>query len=166
MLFLFLLVVTITASLNDYWEAISTKSFIGKSETSGEKKESSAIFLENSFVNKLMSSFSVKKTVPALFGFTTKENEFKCIHGLKALGIILLFISLKLIPMGRFPYSNRNRLTEFFNSPLSIFLRSSFLYEDLFLVISGFLASYHLLKELSDHGKILWTRRIFGRFLR
>lgn len=165
MVFLFLLGVTITASLNDYWEAICKNSFMS-AKTDESKVESSPIIPENTFTNKIMAAFSVKRTVPALFGFTSRDNEFKCIHGLKAIGIILLFMSLKLIPMGRFPYSNRNKLTEFFNSPLSIFLRSSFLYEDLFFVISGFLASYHLLKEISDHGKILWTRRIFGRFLR
>lgn len=170
MFFLFLLALTITASLNDYWGAIcrnpifASKSVEGKS--GDEISECSPIFPENTLINKLMMSFSVKKTVPALFGFTAKENELRFMHGLKAVGIILLFVSLKLIPMGRFPYSNRNRLTEFFNSPFSIFLRSSFLYEDLFLVISGFFASYTLLKEISDSGKIMWTKRIFGRYLR
>lgn len=183
MLLLFILAVTITASLNDYWELLCLNSiFKAKpveietgSETETESEEVVAkpvteskpsIPINNSLVNKLLMSFSLKKTLPALVGLNKDENEITCIHGLKAIAICLLFVSLKLIPMGRVPYSNRNKLTEFFNSPLSVFLRSSFLYEDVFFVISGFFAAYNMLKEIEKHGKILWTRRIFGRFLR
>jgi hypothetical protein len=95
-----------------------------------------------------------------------EESDINCLHGLKAVSILLLFISFKLIPMGRVPYSNRNKLTEFFNSPFSVFLRSSFLYEDVFLVVSGVLASLSVSKELVEGGKFSWVKKILGRFLR
>lgn len=80
--------------------------------------------------------------------------------------MLLLFISFKLIPMGRVPYSNRNKLTEFFNSPLSVFLRSSFLYEDVFLVVSGVLASISVMKDISSENKKLWLKKMLAKFLR
>lgn len=82
------------------------------------------------------------------------------------MSIVLLFVSLKLIPMGRVPYSNRNKLTEFFNSPLSVFLRSSFLYEDVFLLISGLLTSLSIMKDIATGGKAQWLKKILTRFLR
>lgn len=121
---------------------------------------------KNSLLNRLLNCFSVKRNISVLIGLKSHENEVKCLHGLKAISILLLFISFKLIPMGRVPYSNRNKLTEFFNSPFSVFLRSSFLYEDVFLVISGTLATLSLLKNIESEGKSVWIKKIFQRFLR
>lgn len=94
------------------------------------------------------------------------DHEIKCLHGLKAISTLLLFASFKMITMGRVPYSNRNKLTEFFNSPFSVFLRSSFLYEDVFLVISGLLACLTLLKVAESGDKTLWLKKILKRFFR
>lgn len=119
----------------------------------------------DSLPNKLLACFSLKRNLPSLVS-TLESEEIKCLHGLKAISIILLFLSLKLIPMGRVPYTNRNKFTEFFNSPLSVFLRSSFLYEDVFLLIGGLLASLSVIKEISTSGKLVWFKKVFGRFLK
>jgi hypothetical protein len=119
----------------------------------------------DSLPNKILACFSLKKNLPTLVS-TSESEEIKCVHGLKAISIILLFISIKLIPMGRVPYTNRNKFTEFFNSPLSVFLRSSFLYEDVFLVISGLLASISVIKEISLSGRLIWFKKVFAKFLR
>lgn len=122
--------------------------------------------LKDGLLNQLLNCFSAKRNIASLIGLEVKENEIKCLHGLKAVSVLLLFVSLKLISMGRVPYSNRNKLTEFFNSPLSVFLRSSFLYEDVFLIISGVLSSLNLLKDVSSGGKVLWLKKLLSRFLR
>lgn len=159
---------TILATLSDYLDS-PLLSFLtstaNKSETE-EKPVEVVHHKDNSLLNRLLNCFSIKRNAPVLFGLQDNANELKCLHGLKALSILLLFISFKLIPMGRVPYSNRNKLTEFFNSPLSVFLRSSFLYEDVFLVISGTLATLSLLKSLENAGKYLWLKKILQRFLR
>lgn len=121
---------------------------------------------DNGLRNQILSCFSVKRNISSLFGLEENDTEIKCVHGLKAVSVLLLFISLKLISMGRVPYSNRNKLTEFFNSPLSVFLRSSFLYEDVFLLISGMLASLSLLKGVTSGIKAFWLKKILKRFLR
>lgn len=164
---------TIAATFNDYWGSRLSTMFTSKinqepteDETTEQVQEAEVKAPEQSKFTKILMSFSAKRTIPTLFGFDGEQGDLSCLHGLKAIAIMLLFVSLKLIPMGRVPYSNRNKLTEFFNSPLSVFLRSSFLYEDIFLVISGFLAAYNMLKEFDTHGNILWFRRIVGKFLR
>jgi Acyltransferase family len=159
---------TVFATLNDYLDS-PLLSFL----TSPQNKtidENTTEFqpekLKDGFLNKLLNCFSVKRNISSLYNLNGNENEIKCLHGLKALSILLLFISFKLIPMGRVPYSNRNKLTEFFNSPFSVFLRSSFLYEDVFLVISGVLSSISILKDVSEGGKASWFKKILSRFLR
>ena len=68
--------------------------------------------------------------------------------------------------MGYIPFSNRNEFTETFNSPFSIAVRVMYLYADVFLVVSGFLAAFHMMKEMAEKQKILWFRRMVGRYLR
>ena len=156
------------ATLNDYLDS-PLFSFLTTSQNKNSEEnieETQPEKLKDGFLNKLLNCFSAKRNASTLLSLDVKESEIKCLHGLKAVSILLLFITFRLIPMGRVPYSNRNKLTEFFNSPLSVFLRSSFLYEDVFLVISGVLASLSVSKDLSAGVKPSLVKKILGRFLR
>lgn len=156
---------TVLASLNDYLESPWLTSLLAGKNSAGEKTEDVKLEAPKSgFLSRLLSCFSAKRNISQLV--STNDREIQCLHGLKAIAIVLLFVSFKMITMGRVPYSNRNKLTEFFNSPLSVFLRSSFLYEDVFLVISGLLASLNLLKVVEDGSKTLWLKKIVKRVIR
>lgn len=171
-LLLAIVAATVLSTMNDYLDSPLLASFVtpkptkSKDESQESPEDSPIDNTSNSFRNQILSCFSVKRNISSLFGFEENDSEIKCLHGLKAVSILLLFISLKLIAMGRVPYSNRNKLTEFFNSPLSVFLRSSFLYEDVFLVISGVLASLSLLKDAAAGNRVLWLKKILKRYLR
>ena len=159
---------TILSALNDYLDSPLLASFVTNSKSKNETQTPQDVSHEqinNSLRNQILNCFSVKRNISSLFGLDKNDDEIKCLHGLKAVSVLLLFISLKLISMGRVPYSNRNKLTEFFNSPLSVFLRSSFLYEDVFLVISGVLTSLSLLKGVTS-GVKAWVKKILKRYLR
>lgn len=80
--------------------------------------------------------------------------------------MVLILLSIKLISIGHVPYTNRNRVTEFFNSPLSIFLRTSFLYEDVFLLISGTLAALSFYDDVNVISKFAVLKKIFVKALR
>lgn len=47
-----------------------------------------------------------------------------------------------------------------------MFVRSSFLYMDVFLLASGFFAGYKMSKDLEIRFRIPWMRRFLGRFIR
>lgn len=115
---------------------------------------------------KLLKCFSIKSNLPKIFGNETTINEIPCINGLKALSMVLILLSIKLISIGHVPYTNRNRVTEFFNSPLSIFLRTSFLYEDVFLLISGTLAALSFYDDANVMSKFAVLKKIFVKALR
>lgn len=163
---------TVLATLNDYLESPVMSSFFKPNESvvpneSQEKnKEKQFENSKDGLLNQVFYCFSAKRNIKSLFSLKDGTDEIKCLHGLKALSTLLLFVSLKLISMGRIPYSNRNKLTEFFNSPFSVFLRTSFLYEDVFLVASGLLSTLSLLKIVSSGGKVFWLKKILARFLR
>lgn len=171
-LFIFLTIsATVLSTLNEYLDTplmatiLNTKSKTSEDNNEEKKDDSKISKSADSIANKILSCFSLKRNLKALCDDSNAE-EIKCLHGLKSISIILLFISLRLIPMGRVPYTNRNKFTEFFNSPLTVFLRSSFLYEDVFLVISGFLSTLSIMKEISAGGKIVWLKKVLGRYLR
>lgn len=169
-LLLSILAATLLSTMNDYLDSPLLSSFVNQSKSKIDAPETpqeiTSEKTNNGLRNQILSCFSVKRNISSLFGLEENDAEIKCLHGLKAVSVLLLFISLKLISMGRVPYSNRNKLTEFFNSPLSVFLRSSFLYEDIFLLVSGMLASLSLLKGVTSGVKTFWLKKIVKRYFR
>lgn len=157
---LIIIAATVISTLNEYLDRPLISTILNSKEDALSDEAKS-----DSLANKILSCFSLKRNLPSLVN-SSESEEIKCIHGLKAISIILLFISLKLIPMGRVPYTNRNKFTEFFNSPLSVFLRSSFLYEDMFFVISGLVATLGVIKEISMSGRLIWFKKVFAKFMR
>lgn len=112
-------------------------------------------------------AFSLKSTTPLLFRSDgSDEEQIGCIHGIKAIGSMLLFVAFRAVPLGRTPFDNRTELTDIFNSPLSMMVRALFLYTDLFLFISGLLCSYGVVKDIKSNGRIHLFRRIIGRIVR
>lgn len=58
-------------------------------------------------------SFSLKRTIKSLlWEYSSGSGEITCIHGIRSLATIALYIAHKLIPLSRIPYSNRIALTE------------------------------------------------------
>lgn len=62
-----------------------------------------------------MLAFSLKQSVRKLFREGNAEGDIECIHGIRALCSIALYIAHKLIPLGMMPFTNRNFLTEVSN---------------------------------------------------
>lgn len=186
----FCIVATAVATLNDYSDAVKD-GVIGKvlgrahggddttggndekiTETEkkkkiGQKSDGTNSRHQNGIAHQMLMAFSLKTTTPLLFTSDgSEEEQIGCIHGIKAIGSILLFIGFKAIPLGRTPFDNRNELTDLFNSPLSMVVRALFLYTDLFLFLSGLLCSYGVVKDVKSNGKVHIVRRIIGRICR
>ncbi|KAL1459351.1 hypothetical protein WDU94_011342 [Cyamophila willieti] len=73
-----------------------------------------------------------------------KKEDIGCIHGLKTLATFLLFFAHNVIPLGSIPFINRTQLTDITFAPISSIFRSSIVYTDTFLLLSGLLSSYYL----------------------
>ncbi|CAB0036484.1 unnamed protein product [Trichogramma brassicae] len=66
-----------------------------------------------SYSTRMIMSFSLRRTLKDLFGYKPPSpHEIGCIHGIRTLATIALFVAHKLIPLSRIPYVNRSSLTE------------------------------------------------------
>lgn len=57
-------------------------------------------------------AFSLKQTTAKLLREGSAEGDIECIHGIRALCSLALYIAHKLIPLAMTPFTNRTYLTE------------------------------------------------------
>ncbi|XP_053699469.1 uncharacterized protein LOC128746446 [Sabethes cyaneus] len=166
----FVLVIALVASLNDFGVIRIEPHPASKAGNGNSEGDASGDQPDPNLLHQILMSFSVKRTLRQLVGGEDETLVGKptvgCLSGLRALATVVLFGALRLIPMGFQPFTNRNEFTESFNSPWSVLLRVLMLYADVYLVISGFLAAYHMIGEFQQKQKVAWFRRIVGRYLR
>nr|CAD7256296.1 unnamed protein product [Timema shepardi] len=117
-------------------------------------------------LEKMLMAFSIKKTLPELLSVEKGDGDIKCIHGVRALATVALYVAHKVLALAFLPYSNRIHLTQLSQEPLSMLLRASFIYTDSFLLLSGVLTAYHMSCEMKRKGGIDWKRRYLARFIR
>ncbi|KAK6625957.1 hypothetical protein RUM43_006256 [Polyplax serrata] len=120
---------------------------------------------EKGVLNRLLMAFSLKTNITRLTE-DDGNDTIGCINGIKAIFSIMLYLAHKTIPLGFSSFSNRVFLTKVSNEPASVLLRTSIIYTDSFLLISGLLTAYNLSKEISTNGKINWGKRLLARYIR
>lgn len=121
---------------------------------------------KGNYSERIIMSFSLRRTIKALLKETTSGEDITCIHGIRALATIALYVAHQLITISRIPFSNRTSLTEIANNPASSILRVSLVYTDAFLLLSGLLTAYNMARELKIRGEIRWFCRFITRFIR
>ncbi|XP_046748456.1 uncharacterized protein LOC124412542 isoform X2 [Diprion similis] len=119
-----------------------------------------------SYSERIIMAFSLRRTTTLLLQDSQSRDDIRCIHGIRTLATILLYVAHKLIPISRMPFANRISLTEVANNPLSSILRVSLVYTDSFLLLSGVLTAYNMAKEYHKRGEIRWFCRFVTRFIR
>ncbi|XP_076645967.1 uncharacterized protein LOC143355219 isoform X2 [Halictus rubicundus] len=121
---------------------------------------------KGSYSERIIMAFSVKRTLKSLFKRGTSNFDISCIHGLRAIGAILLYMGHKFVPVLSSPYSNRIDLLEVMSNPVSILARASFIYTEWFLLFSGTLTAYNMAYEYTNRGEIRWFCRLVTRYVR
>nr|CAD7401224.1 unnamed protein product [Timema cristinae] len=72
-------------------------------------------------LEKMLMAFSIKKTLPELLSVEKGDGDIKCIHGIRALATVALYVAHKVLALAFLPYSNRIKLTQV-DGPGSIFI--------------------------------------------
>ncbi|XP_076182322.1 uncharacterized protein LOC143154256 [Ptiloglossa arizonensis] len=121
---------------------------------------------KGNYSERIIMSFSLRRTVRSLLKRGTSEIDIACIHGIRTLVTIVLYIAHQLIVISRLPFANRIDLTEVANNPLSSVLRVSMVYTDAFLLLSGVLTAYNMANEFTVRGEIRWFCRFIARYIR
>ncbi|XP_029161386.1 LOW QUALITY PROTEIN: uncharacterized protein LOC114933095 [Nylanderia fulva] len=121
---------------------------------------------KGNYSERIIMSFSLRRTIKSLLKEATGGADITCIHGIRALATIALYVAHQLVTIARIPFSNRTSLTELANNPASSILRVSLVYTDAFLLLSGLLTAYNMARELKNRGEIRWFCRFIARFIR
>ncbi|XP_043267345.1 uncharacterized protein [Venturia canescens] len=122
---------------------------------------------KGSYSERIIMSFSLRRTWKILTKIESDNSgEISCVHGIRSLATIALYVAHKMIPTSQIPYANRIFLTEIANNPASSLLRTSLAYTDCFLLLSGLLTAFNMARESAKKGEIRWFCRLVGRFIR
>lgn len=97
---------------------------------------------------------------------TPANGDIPSPHGIRFLNTILLILSHKCMEVDFNPMPNRTEMTLITKSPLTVIVRASYLYTDVFLMLSGMLVAYSFVGRLQRGQKINVLKEIAARYFR
>ncbi|CAH0717421.1 unnamed protein product, partial [Brenthis ino] len=115
---------------------------------------------------KLLNAFSLKRNFRRLFDLSDSQSSVKGIDVFRGTNAFALFIAHKSVAMAHSPYTNKTSYSETFSMPWAVIGRSSIVYTDSFLYLSGFLNAHNLLQDLEKTGTINMKDRLLARWFR
>lgn len=97
---------------------------------------------------------------------TKASNDIASAHGIRLFNTIMLIISHKCMEIEFSPTSNRNEVAMISQTPVTVIVRASYLYTDVFLMLSAMLVSYSFIGRLNRGQTINITKEIVARYFR
>jgi Acyltransferase family len=94
------------------------------------------------------------------------NNDIKSVHGVRFFAVFMMFISHKSFFAYFYPIANRTPLIEETFKGSTLPIRGGFLYTELFLMLSGLLASFSMTRRLQQNMKINILREYVDRYWR
>lgn len=114
-----------------------------------------------------LTSFSLMRNWKELVTMENSNNdEIKSVHGIRFIAVLMIFISHKSFFAYFYPIANRTPIIQQTFNGSTVPIRAGFLYTELFLMISGLLASYSLTKKIEQSKRISFVKEYFDRYLR
>lgn len=98
--------------------------------------------------------------------FEDAKDDLKSVHGVRFFAVFMMFIAHKSFFAYFYPIANRTALIEETFKGSTIPIRGGFLYTELFLMLSGLLASYSMTRRLEQKVKVNILREYFDRYWR
>lgn len=132
---------------------------------------SSTFFLQvstncsHNLIDEWLTAFSLKKNWKDMVS-TKESNDIRSAHGIRLLMTIMLIISHKCMEIDFNPIPNRNEVAMVSQTPLTVLVRASYLYTDVFLMLSAMLVSYSFIGRLNRGQTINITKEIAARYFR
>ena len=117
-------------------------------------------------LDSLISAFSVIRSIKEISSLDSNPNEISCLHGIRFLNVIFLYLSHKVLAMNFEPYTNKSFIDYLSKIPISYPFRCIYIYTDVFLMLSGMLMSYGLTGKLQKGRVISLKSELIGRYIR
>lgn len=94
------------------------------------------------------------------------SDDIKSIHGIRFIAVFMIFITHKSFFVYFYPIANRTKIIAETFKGSTVPIRAGFLYTDLFLMISGLLASLSMFRKLEQNKRFSIAKEYFDRYLR
>jgi peptidoglycan/LPS O-acetylase OafA/YrhL len=113
-----------------------------------------------------LTAFSLKHNTEQLISMRDIPGDIKSAHGLRFISVILIVIAHKGEVMLFNPFINRNEMSSEITGMTSVLSRSSVLFTDTFLLLSGMLTAYSFVGRLQKGRPINQLKELTGRYIR
>jgi peptidoglycan/LPS O-acetylase OafA/YrhL len=140
--------------------------FDNKSTLHDELKKRFKCSLIKIISDEWLTAFSLNKNFKALVSMEPNKNDIPILHGIKFINMLVIFYGHLYVTQQFKPIMNRNEMTFIFRQPWTIVLRAGFLNTDVFIMLSGMLATYSFFEKLQRGQKINVTKAIVFRYFR
>ncbi|KAK0172238.1 hypothetical protein PV328_005583 [Microctonus aethiopoides] len=128
---------------------------------------SAAIFeYYNVNVSEIILAFSLKRNYLKLVSLKQSNDDIPTLHGIRALNAFLLILGHKSMALIFIPFMNRTEMSESLGHPWTVIGRAASLYTDPFIMLSGLLTSYSMIKQFNNNGCIDIKKEYISRFFR
>ncbi|CRK96891.1 CLUMA_CG009993, isoform A [Clunio marinus] len=116
--------------------------------------------------NEWLTAFSLKKNLKDMMSIEVPKGDIASPHGVRFFSMIMLILSHRSMEVEFNPVANRTQMSLMIKSPFSVLLRSSSLYTDTFLMLSGMLVAYSFIGRLQRGQNINVLKEIAARYFR
>ncbi|XP_069696137.1 uncharacterized protein [Periplaneta americana] len=114
----------------------------------------------------LVKAFSLRKNWRTLLNTNPDQHDIPCVHGIRALNAFALLVFHKSVILYFSPFANRTYMAETFSHIWSMIGRTSVIYTDSFILLSGLLTSISFLRELDRSKRLPLWDKFLARYLR
>ncbi|XP_054280087.1 nose resistant to fluoxetine protein 6-like [Macrosteles quadrilineatus] len=115
---------------------------------------------------EVLLAFSLLSNSRKLLSLSESPEDIHCVHGIRALNAFMLLMSHKSMALFFNPFVNRTAMAEVLGKPWTVIARAASLYTDPFIMISGLLTTYSLLRHLARKRSIDVRKEYLSRLLR
>jgi len=112
------------------------------------------------------TAFSITKNWNDMTSSKPANGDIPSPHGIRFLNMIMLIISHKCMELDFNPIQNRTEMILTSKAPGTVLVRASYLYTDIFLMLSAMLTTYSFVGRLQRGQKINYWKEVAGRYFR
>jgi peptidoglycan/LPS O-acetylase OafA/YrhL len=116
--------------------------------------------------NKWLNAFSAVDNLKSIVSVERSSGEIPCVDGIRVFHATMVLLAHKEMDVNFNPFMNRVEMNKIGGGLLSVATRSSWLYTEAFLLLSGLLVSYATIGKLQRGRKVNIFKEISGRYLR
>ena len=117
--------------------------------------------------NSWLKAFSVTDNLSTIFSTQRHPSDISVIHGIRFFCVLIVLYSHKMAILSFYPLFNRTKLVENASiNPGGVILKGAHVITDVFLMLSGFVASYILIEQSERMKKMPILGAYIIRYLR